>query len=104
MGNRRRNKKRFPRRYCPLQSFECFALNEKGQGLIKYKDKVFIVDEMLPGEIGKIIVFYEDIDGGEARVIRLEKESPIRVLPLNHPKMQLGSYHVPHMSEEAQDE
>lgn len=104
MGSRRRNKKRYPRRYCPLESFECIGMNEKGQGLVEYKNKKFIVDEMLPGEIGKIIVFYEDEFGGEARVILLEKESPVRALPLNHPKMQLGSYHVAHMKDDAQDE
>lgn len=104
MGKRKRNKKRFPRRYCPLQSFECIGLNEKGQGLVKYKDKIFTVDEMLPGEIGKIIIFYEDNEGGEARFHLMERKSSIRSLPLNHPKMQLGSYHIPHMTEEAQDE
>ena len=103
MGNRRRNKKKYPRRYCPLDTFECIGLNEKGQGLIEYRGKVFNCDELLPGEKAIVIIFYEDKYGGEARAHKLIKESPIRALPLGHPKMRLGSYQLPHMIEEAQD-
>ena len=103
MGSRRRNKKKFPRRYCPLEVFECIGLNDKGQGTIKYKGKIFNVDELLPKEKAIVVIFYEDKYGGEARAHKLIEESPDRVLPLGDPKMQLGSYQLPHMSESAQD-
>lgn len=103
MGNRRRNKKRYPRRYCPIEIFTGGPLNSKGQGTIQYNGKIFNVDELLPGEEARVIIFYEDKYGGEARAHKLIKESPDRVLPLAHLKMQLGSYQIPHMSDEAQD-
>ncbi|NQZ66328.1 MAG: class I SAM-dependent RNA methyltransferase [Mycoplasmatales bacterium] len=103
MGNRRRNKKRYPRRYCPLETFVGGKLNKKGQGTIEYNGKIFNVDELLPGEEAFVVIFYEDKFGGEARAQKLVKKSPDRSLPLNHPKMQLGSYQIPHMTDQAQD-
>ena len=103
MGSRRRNKKRFPRRYCPLEIFTCIGLNIKGQGIIIYKGKKINVDELLPGEKAKVVIFYEDKYGGEARAHILIEESKDRVLPLGHPKMQIGSYQIPHLSNKAQD-
>ena len=103
MGSRRRNKRKYPRRYCPLEVFECIGLNSKGQGMIKYHDKIFNVDELLPGEKAIVVIFYEDKYGGEARAHKLITESKDRVLPLGHVKMHLGSYQLPHMSDEAQD-
>ncbi|MCK5806771.1 MAG: class I SAM-dependent RNA methyltransferase [Mycoplasmataceae bacterium] len=104
MGSRRRNKKRFPRRYCTVDFYECKKLNERGKGVVLFRNKVFYVDELLPGEKAILLVYFEDQEHGEARAIKLENESNDRVLPLGHPKFDLGSYQIPHMSDAAQDE
>ena len=103
MGSRRRNKKRYPRRYCTIEFLKCIGLNDRGQGIVMFNDKEFYVDELLEGESARIIVFFEGNDHGEARAIELENESKDRVLPLGHPKFSIGSYHIPHMSDKAQD-
>ena len=104
MGSRRRNKKRFPRRYCTVDFYECKKLNERGKGVVLFRNKAFHVDELLPGEKARLLVYFEDQDHGEARAIELKNESEKRVLPLGHPKFDLGSYQIPHMSDDAQDE
>ena len=104
MGSRRRNKKKFPRRYCTVDFYECKKLNERGKGVVLFKNKVFFVDELLPGEKAILLVYFEDQEHGEARAIKLKNKSLDRVLPLGHPKFDLGSYHIAHMSNEAQDQ
>lgn len=104
MSKAKRIRKRFPKKYCPIDEVECIALNEKAQGIVEWNNKTYIVDEMLVGEVGNIVIYYEEETSGDARVIRLSKESPKRLLPVGHVKMRLGSYQTAHMTHEAQDE
>lgn len=104
MSKAKRVRKKFPKKYCPIDEVECFALNEKAQGLVEWNNKTYTVDEMLVGEVGNIVIYYEEEKTGDARVIRLRKESPKRLLPIGHVKMQLGSYQTAHMTNEGHDE
>ena len=103
MGTYRRNKKKFARKYCTIQFYECIGLNSKGQGIVNFNNKKFNVNELLPGEKSRLLIYYEEQNSGEARAIELLNESPLRSLPLGHPKFKLGTYHIPHMTDEAQD-
>ena len=103
MGSRRRKRRKFPRRYTTIEYYECIGYNNKGQGIINFKNKPFNVDELLLGEKARVIVYFEEEESGEARAVDIKNPSPDRVLPLGHPKFSLGSYHIPHMSEKAQD-
>ncbi len=103
MGRLRRARARYPKNYCPIDALECLATNEKGQCVVNWNKKVYTVDEMIVGELANIIVYYEEEKTGDARAIKLVLPSPVRALPLAHPKMKLGSYHLAHMTEAAQD-
>lgn len=103
MGRIRRARAKYPRNYCPIEELECFETNVKGQCLINWNNKTYTVDEMIKGEIANIVIYYEEATTGDARAVKLVKPSPDRVLELKHPKMQLGSYHLAHMNEKAQD-
>ena len=103
MGSRRRKRRKFPRRYTTIEYYECIGYNAKGQGIVIFNDKPFNVDELLLGEKARMIVYFEEEESGEARAVDIKNPSPDRALPLGHPKFSLGSYHIPHMSEKAQD-
>lgn len=103
MGSRRRKRRKYPRRYTTLDYYECIGYNGKGQGIVMFNDKPFNVDELLLGEKARLLVYFEEDTTGEARAVDLKNPSKDRVIPLGHPKFSLGSYHIPHMSDEAQD-
>ena len=104
MGRRQRNRRKFPRRYCTIDFYKCIGYNSKAQGIVKFHGKNFNVDELLKGEEARLIVYYEDEKGGEARACQIKEESKDRKLPLGHPKMSLGSYQTAHMTDKAQDQ
>lgn len=97
------NRKRFPSRYCYNDFLTCHALNYKGQGIVYFHNKPFYIDELLPGELAKIIVYHEEKKFGNGRAIKLKKTSPNRALPLGHWKFKYGGYNIPHMDEAFQD-
>lgn len=103
MGRLRRARAKYPKKYCPIDPVECFETNEKGQCIVLWNDKTYTVDEMIPGELANIIIYYEEEKTGDGRAINLIKKSPDRALELGHPKMKLGSYHLAHLKDEAQD-
>ena len=102
MGRRRR-RNRHPKRYCTIEFLECIGYTKQGKGIVMFKGKEFHVDELLVGERARIQVYYEEDTVGTARAIQIENESPDRKLPLGHWKFSLGSYQIPHMTDEAHD-
>ena len=103
MGRRRR-RGRHPKKYCTLDFLKCIGYTKQGKGIVMFKDKPFHVDELIEGEEARILVYYEEDDFGTARAIQLKEESPKRALPLGHWKFSLGSYQIPHLKDEYQDE
>lgn len=101
--NRRNKKIKYPKQYCPLQWFKCTDVNAKGQGIIQYHNKPFYIDELMSGEIAKVVIYHENNNDGQGRAMVLKKKSNERVLPLGHWKFSIGSYHIPHWSNELQD-
>lgn len=101
---RRKLTKRFPKRYCTLEYLKCFEYNEKGQGIVRYKNKPFFIDNLIVGESARILVFYEYPESGQGKAISLQNISPQRKLALNHPKLELGLYHIAHLTDQAQDD
>lgn len=103
MGKRRR-RSRHPKQYCTIDYLECIGYTKQGKGIVMFKDKPFHVDELIEGEKARIMVYYEEDDLGTARAIQLLEESPKRALPLGHWKFSMGSYQIPHLKDEYQDE
>lgn len=101
---RKRKTTRFPKRYCTIDFLLCYDYNERGQGIVAYKDKCFYIEGLIKGEKARILIFYEYPENGYGRAIMLENISPQRKLPLNHPKLELGIYQLAHLTDEAQDE
>ncbi len=97
------HKKRFPSRYCPLTWFKCTGINREGKGIICFHDKPFYIDELMPGESARIVVYYEELKYGNGRAIMLKNPSQDRVLELGHWKFNFGGYHIPHWSNKMQD-
>ncbi len=96
--------KRFPKRYCTLEYLRCFDYNEKGQGVVIFKNKPFYIDGLIIGESAQILIFYEYPENGQGKVARLQDVSSDRKLPFDHPKLALGIYHLAHLQDKAQDQ
>lgn len=103
MGRRRR-RSRHPKKYCSIQYLKCIGYTKQGKGIVNFKGKPFHVDELIEGESAQILVYYEEDDFGTARAIKLKNPSHKRALPLGHWKFSLGSYQIPHLKDEYQDE
>lgn len=99
-----RNKKRYPKRYCTMDFLKCIGYEETGKGIVMFNDKPFYVDELIEGEEARILVYLEEDDHGTARAVQIKEWSPKRALPLGHPKFSIGSYQLPHLKDEFQDE
>ncbi|XP_023226574.1 uncharacterized protein LOC111627236 [Centruroides sculpturatus] len=97
-------KHKFPRRYCPIDYLLCQGLNRQGLGIVKFQGKSFLIEQLLPGEKARVVIFYELRNQGFGRAIELLNTSPERALPLDHPKTKLGVYHLAHLSFAAQDQ
>lgn len=102
--SRKKQTRKFPKKYCTIDYYECVDYTETGQCIINFKNKPFYIDAMVKGEKAKIQVFYEYPENGQGRAVLLEEKSPNRKLDLNHPKLQLGSYQIAHLTDEAQDD
>lgn len=103
MGARRKRRKKHPKNYCTIAFIECKDYNNQGKGIVYFKNKPFYIDELIVGEKAQILIYYEENDFGVGRAINLKKPSPERVLPLGHWKFSLGTYHLSHLSDKAQD-
>ncbi len=100
---RRKKTNRFPKLYCVLEYLLCHNYNERGQGIVTYNNKPFYIDGLIKGERARILVFYEYPENGQGKAIMLENISPDRQLMPDHPKLELGVYHIAHLKDKAQD-
>lgn len=101
--SRRKQTKKFPKKYCTLDAYECIDYNETGQCVINFNNKPFYIDAMVKGEKAHIQIFYEYPENGQGRAVLLTEKSKNRKLDLDHPKLQLGSYQIAHLTDEEQD-
>ncbi|MCC3161095.1 MAG: hypothetical protein K4H23_05165 [Mollicutes bacterium PWAP] len=103
MGRRRRNKKRFPRNYCPIETFEIKKYSHRAEGLSEYKGKELRIRNSVFKEKVKIWIRYEDQFFFEATIEKIVEKSKERKLDIDHPKLMLGSYQTAHLSNKEHD-
>ncbi|WP_127942830.1 RsmD family RNA methyltransferase [Mycoplasma sp. ATU-Cv-703] len=96
-------KNKFPRRFCPVQFLTCQGLTREGLGIVKWNGKIFWIEQLLPGEKARVVIFYQFKKHGYGRAVKLLNCSLDRALPLDHPKTKLGVYHLAHLNSQAQD-
>lgn len=104
MSRHRRQSRKFPKRYCPLDYYLCTELNDQGQGVVLINNKPFFIDYLIPNEWAKIEIFYQYSDRGFGKAIKIKNPSPLRKLNLDHPKLSLGVYQIAHLTDQAQDD